>query len=225
MAVLKFGALVTEIKGSIGGTTFRMKGATPVIYNKPLRSNRSRNNVNNRSMDLGSLFGIWSTLSSTVRDDWNYQATLFTFPDKFGNLRNLTGRQLFVKLHAQSLNFAGNINPTTLSSSITTPILNRIDAFVGLGTCTLFLTNAQGMGQMFIGIRRCSSVTNPRPQERIRVIHQASSFMQSTFNFYSSFVSAGFVPIVGDYYLCNFYIVNPSGFRSAVGSGVFVWQS
>lgn len=224
MATFKLGAIITAIKGSIGGTTFRTNNATSIAYNKPLRSNRSRNNKFNRSMVIGSLFNVWSTLSEPVRTEWNDQASLYQFPDKFGVLRNLTGRQLFVKLHTQLLNFSGTIDPSTLSSAITTPILNRIDAFVSLGTCTLFLSNAQGMGQMFICVRRCNAVTSPRPRERFRVIFQGSSFMQSTFNFYSSFISAGLIPRVGDYYLCNFYIVNPSGFRSAVGSSVFVWQ-
>lgn len=101
MATFKLGAIITDIAGSIGGTTLKRNGSYKVIMNKSSGTPYSRS-YNNRSLQyLPYIFKAWSGLDNSEKAAWKDKALLFTFPDKFGTLRTLSGRQLFVKLNAQ----------------------------------------------------------------------------------------------------------------------------
>ena len=101
MATFKLGAIITDIAGSIGGTTLKRNGAYKVIMNKSSGTPYSRSYNNPSLQYLPFIFKSWSRLSDEEKAAWKEQALLFTFPDKFGTLRTLSGRQLFVKLNAQ----------------------------------------------------------------------------------------------------------------------------
>ncbi len=101
MATFKLGAIITDIAGSIGGTTLKRNGSYKVIMNKSSGTPYSRSYNNPSLRYLPFIFKSWSLLSDPEKAAWKEQALLFTFPDKFGTLRTLSGRQLFVKLNAQ----------------------------------------------------------------------------------------------------------------------------
>ena len=101
MATFKLGAIITDIAGSIGGTTLKRNGAYKVIMNKSSGTPYSRSYNNPSLQYLPFIFKSWSRLSDEEKKAWIDQAKNFTFPDKFGALRTLSGRQLFVKLNAQ----------------------------------------------------------------------------------------------------------------------------
>lgn len=101
MATFKLGAIITDIAGSIGGTTLKRNGSYKVIMNKSSGTPYSRSYNNPSLQYLPFIFKSWSRLDDAEKKAWKEQALLYTFPDKFGTLRNLSGRQLFVKLNAQ----------------------------------------------------------------------------------------------------------------------------
>lgn len=102
MATFKLGAIVTDIAGSIGGTTLKRNGNYKVMMNKSGGSPYSKLLKNNALSYLGNIFKAWSLLDTATQEAWKAQALLYTFPDKFGNLRTLSGRQLFIKLCGQN---------------------------------------------------------------------------------------------------------------------------
>ena len=101
MATFKLGAIITDIAGSIGGTTLKRNGSYKVIMNKSSGTPYSRSYNNPSLQYLPFIFKYWSRLSDEEKAAWKEQALLYTFPDKFGTLRTLSARQLFVKLNAQ----------------------------------------------------------------------------------------------------------------------------
>lgn len=126
MATFKLGAIITDIAGSIGGTTLKRNGSYRVIMNKPSGSAYSRLLQNRAISYLGSIFKAWSFLDTATKEAWNTLALSFTFPDKFGTLRNLTGRQLFIKLNSQNyVNDTRIIDPTTVNSDVPVFVLEE----------------------------------------------------------------------------------------------------
>ena len=101
MATFKLGAIITDIAGSIGGTTLKRNGGYKVIMNKSSGTSYSKSYNNPSLQYLPFIFKSWSYLDNAEKSAWKEQALLFKFPDKFGTLRTLSGRQLFVKLNAQ----------------------------------------------------------------------------------------------------------------------------
>ena len=117
MATFKLGAIITDIAGSIGGTTLKRNGAYKVIMNKSSGTPYSRSYDNPSLKYLPFIFKSWSLLSDSEKSAWKEQALLYTFPDKFGTLRTLSGRQLFVKLNAQRwLDTPSFVDVSTISS-------------------------------------------------------------------------------------------------------------
>jgi hypothetical protein len=108
MAILKMGALVTEIVGSLGGNAFKRQRGTQVMFKKSNGASRSKV-LNNKTLSQKSqILKSWSSLTTEVKAEWNFQATKYQFPNKFGDMVNLTGIQLQRKLQIQ-------LSPVTLT--------------------------------------------------------------------------------------------------------------
>lgn len=103
MAVIKLGSIVTDIAGSIGGTTFRRTSTGHAVYNKQGRQVKSAFAKASRKNELGNIFSNWYNLSEIERQQWAINASTYPQKDKFGNTKYLSGRQLYTKLNAQLL--------------------------------------------------------------------------------------------------------------------------
>jgi hypothetical protein len=128
MATIKLGAWITNIAGSIGGTTFRRNQNKIVVSNKTRGASRNRL-LNNFALNaLRTIIQAWSLLPQATRDAWATQAAIFQFPDKFGDLKNLNSRELYIKLTGHLLVVRETTpNPNTLSSVVfTSPILDFV---------------------------------------------------------------------------------------------------
>ena len=99
MAVIKMGALVTEIAGSIGGTTFRRFRGSFVMYNKSVGGSMNKLLTNQRLQYLAWLSKQYNLLSTSDRETWATETVKYTFPDKFGNSRILSPKDFFVKMN------------------------------------------------------------------------------------------------------------------------------
>ena len=126
MAVIKLGSIITDIAGSIGGTTFRRTGTGHAVYNKQGRQVKSAFAPASRKNELGNIFSNWYNLSESEREQWAINASTYPLKDKFGNTKYLTGRQLYTKLNAQLL-------PAGASSNV-----QSFDPFVELAPVSIY---------------------------------------------------------------------------------------
>ncbi len=133
MAKFILGGIVTNIAGSVGGTTLRRVPNGFSMYNKIKGTSVAKLLINPRIPQIASIFQRWSSLSDVERAGWNNQATLITFPDKFGTQKNLTGRELFNKANIQllpvdsSINSASGFTATTVDFTLDSMIMNADD--------------------------------------------------------------------------------------------------
>jgi hypothetical protein len=97
MATAKLSGFVTEIAGSVGGTTFKRSPYGLVIINKSRGASKNRLLNNPGFLGLQTLRNIWKDLSLNHQQAWNTRATEVSFPNKFGNMVYLSGYQLFIK--------------------------------------------------------------------------------------------------------------------------------
>ena len=126
MAVIKLGSIVTDIAGSIGGTTFRRTSTGHAAYNKQGRQVKSAFAKTSRKNELGNIFSSWYNLTENEREQWALNASVYPLKDKFGNTKYLTGRQLYTKLNAQLL-------PANVTSNV-----NNFDSFVELAPVNIY---------------------------------------------------------------------------------------
>lgn len=96
MARIVYSGLVTEIKGSIGGTTFQSNRSGYIVRNKQYKGPvRSVGNVK-----AGRAFAIasrrWGSLTAAQRTAYNTMASTYNYVDLWGNTKTLTGFQWFM---------------------------------------------------------------------------------------------------------------------------------
>ena len=122
MAVARLGALITQLAGSIGGTTIRRSGGNLVMYNRPngLSLNKLRANV--RLPLLTSANKGWGMVPQNEREQFERIARGVQFPDRFGNMRFITPRQVFNKSAGRLIVYQLPI-PPWLEWQYSTPIV------------------------------------------------------------------------------------------------------
>lgn len=97
MATAKLSGFVTEIAGSVGGTTFKRSPYGLVIINKSRGASKNRLLNNSGFLELQSLRNQWQYLTTGLKEGWNTKATEVSFPNKFGDMVYISGYQLYIK--------------------------------------------------------------------------------------------------------------------------------
>jgi hypothetical protein len=113
MANVKYGSIVTDMKGKVGGQTFKgtkaggvlQNNATPVKGAKLTKADAGR--AINPYVNMAAVSSSWRALSDSQRSDWNGAAPSFPFKNKFGVLYTASGYQLYVSCNLNSFILGG----------------------------------------------------------------------------------------------------------------------
>lgn len=106
MGKIKFGALVSEIRGAIGGTVFARNGSGAYARKNTAPVNPQTSAQMAVRATLGTLSNEWKSLDN--QESWNEAAQDWTALNVFGDALRYSGQQLFLKLNASRRAF----NPT-----------------------------------------------------------------------------------------------------------------
>jgi len=200
MARIKFGSIVTEIHGKIGGTIFQS--------NKHGFSAKNTNNISrslsgsqiNSQQALLKAVKLWYTFQPDQQLAWNNYAATYPQPCKHNPSSFLTGYELFVKYHSTVFQFADAV----LTYPVTTPRTPPVPSptlVVGDLSFTLF-PNWDVISNYFycnvaISYPVKSSVNFVGCKPRV-LINYYSDVEQ--FNLYDLYLAKfGIIPNVGDY--------------------------
>lgn len=113
-ANVKYGAIITEIKGKVGGHTFKATTQGGVMQTKTNRSASGRSQGKLTKADAGRVINplkntglnasSWRSLTTLQRADWISAAPNFPFLNKFGEYYTPSGFQLFMSVNNNLLN-------------------------------------------------------------------------------------------------------------------------
>lgn len=99
MAKIKFGMMMTDARGKLGGQVFSKNRAGAYIRTKVSPVNpRTSTQMTSRSI-LGSLSTSWNDITDAQRESWNKAVSQWQKTDIFGDLKQPTGKNLFVRLN------------------------------------------------------------------------------------------------------------------------------
>ena len=91
MAIIEYGAIITDIKGSIGGVTFQHNSAGKIARLKSSKFKSQSEKARYKHYAITSNINSWQKLTLDEQQEWNAYAKLHTKYDKFGKERTLTG--------------------------------------------------------------------------------------------------------------------------------------
>lgn len=122
MAKIKFGMMMTDARGKLGGQVFSKNRGGAYVRTKVTPSNpQTADQVAQRAL-LSSASQAWRGLTEAQRESWNGAVSNYASTNVFGDIINPTGAQLHTKLNI-NVSLAGGTAITTppLPVGITSP--------------------------------------------------------------------------------------------------------
>jgi hypothetical protein len=116
MAKIKFGAMMTDASGKLGGQVFAKNRGGAYIRTKTTPLNPQTTAQMSIRGIFASISTAWSQLTESQRATWNNFVSDYARTDVFGDLRNPSGKNLFQRLN-QNL----SISSQALIDVCTTP--------------------------------------------------------------------------------------------------------
>jgi hypothetical protein len=102
MAKIKFGMMMVDARGKLGGQVFSKNRAGAYIRTKVTPSNPQTDSQTSVRATFAVFSQKWSALSEEQRIGWNGAVASWSTTDIFGDLRNPTGKNLYLKLNQQA---------------------------------------------------------------------------------------------------------------------------
>ena len=215
MATVKLGVMVSDIAGSLGAVTFRRFRGTTIVSQKQRGASRNTLFQNSAINILSPIFQEWKGLSDAVRDKWDAEALLFTFPDKFGTMRNITGRELYVKLNTNCV-FAKLGRPDVNALSNVVPaVTGSLSASVSLAGNLVLASTGLFPSQRYTiqsNIRKNDAISPT--YTRRKILTSITGIGDPTLVFVGFLSNYMPLAIIGNKMYFYLKIVNSSGFKS-----------
>lgn len=206
MALIKFGAFVTDIRNKVGGTVFSKNAAGAYVKNKVTPLNPATARLSNVHTRMALLSQAWRGLTAAQRTSWNDAASSFPYTNQFGDTYYLSGLSLHNALNLALL----NINESALTEPPTPATVE--------GVYTATLTAAKGTPAMSLAFTQ-----DPVPADTAYVLYATPgispgvSFYKGRFRYISFLDAAATSPadILADY-TAKFGAVPAAGQKVAV---------
>lgn len=108
MALLKFGAMIADARGSIGGTVFARNRGGAYARNRTVPINPGTTRQTAVRALLGDLANAWTnTLTQVQRDAWELYAANVPLVNSLGEARNVSGINMYVRTNSVMLDTGG----------------------------------------------------------------------------------------------------------------------
>ena len=191
MARIKLGAIVTDIKGKVGGHVFQKGRSSIIMRSNPAKIIKARNQIDSgvgraaprNKLNFDKAVKYWSQISLADRLSWSALIGVWQFKNSFGDSYNGTGYQIFI---------AANLNLLVLGKSmISEAPIKKVAEFMNVtlndyslsGSWTInILTTPLNKQNMLISSSRNQNVTKNKGSVRLTRIAQIGVLAASTAN-------------------------------------------
>jgi photosystem II stability/assembly factor-like uncharacterized protein len=123
MARTQYGAMITELNGSIGGFTFQQNASGKISRTRVSRISANTPRQAYPKNTFRYVVGLWNGLTSTQKGAWNTFAAANSFTDYWGRTKTLTGYNWFMALNVnlRLIDTVEITTPPTLGSPVVVP--------------------------------------------------------------------------------------------------------
>jgi hypothetical protein len=151
MAKIKFGMIVTDGRGKLGGQVFSKNRGGAYIRTKVTPTNPQSTAQTLVRQSFAEYSQNWSALTAALITAWNASVSSWSKTDIFGDLRNPTGKNLYLRLNqnATLAGYPGISSPpekaemvsgivTDINFSQSGALIEFIDVYAGSGARVVF---------------------------------------------------------------------------------------
>ena len=190
MAKIKFGAMMVDASGKLGGQVFSKNRGGAYIRTKSTPLNpQTRSQMFVRGI-FASISTAWSGLPEASRLSFNNLVSSYARTDIFGDLRNPSGKNLFQRLN-QNLEISGQPQITNCEQPSEVPFANIVSVTLSEGASEInVLTNGDTTGSKVVvwGTPPLSAGTSfvKNKLRQIAVLNGGLAIDQNVYNEYVS---------------------------------------
>lgn len=199
MAKIKFGMMMTDARGKLGGQVFSKNAAGAYIRTKVTPSNpQSARQSAVRSL-FGSISQQWSALTDAQRAAWNGAVEDWQRTDVFGDLKKPTGKALFQRLNNQA-QVAGLQAVTDVPQKLEMPEDVVSAAVIDTTATEIQLTgvNSDASTRVVLFATATLSAGTKFVKNKLRQIYSADGDAFSATDAYAAYVDKFGAPTAGD---------------------------
>lgn len=212
MAKIKFGMMMTDASGKLGGQVFSKNRGGSYVRTKvtPLNPQTTAQSVV-RGI-FASISQAWSSLTQADRDSFNGFVNDYARTDVFGDLRNPSGKALFQRLN-QNLEISGQAQITTCVTPEAVPFANVTSAN-GDNSSTTFVVNTAGdctASQVVVWATPRLSQGTTFVKNRLRQLEVFAGGDADTYDIQASYVAMFGQPQAGDNIFIGVRVINRNG--------------
>lgn len=124
MARITTSALISDIRGKVGGVVFQGGQSGLIVRNKSIPVNRRTLAQTQSKKDLFNIQQEWRALTDSQRDDWNLFAATYPVLQKFSTTKTINGQQYFIKYNDYRVRYNLGI---LQDPDFTLPSFNAVD--------------------------------------------------------------------------------------------------
>ena len=150
MAKIKFGMMMTDASGKLGGHVFAKNRGGSYVRTKGIPTNPQTSFQSAIRSMFAAISSAWSGLTTSARLSWNEAVSSYATTDIFGDLRNPSGKALFQRLN-QNLALSGQAQLTVCPQPL--PVPNGLLSLAGADVSSTTLdieTNGDSTGSVMV---------------------------------------------------------------------------
>ena len=219
MAKIKFGMMMTDARGKLGGQVFSKNRGGAYIRTKVTPSNpRSTFQQAIRSL-LSTFSQQWSALTEAQRASWNGAVANWSKTDIFGDIKNPTGKNLFVRLNNKAVN-AGYASMTDAPEKAETPLNDCTGVVVNISATTIDLVGLTGIAGARVIVSATPQLTagTSNAKNKFRQIYNAVSNAVVDTDLFNAYKDRFGTPVAGANIQFAVELVLPNGQSSVPAS-------
>jgi hypothetical protein len=198
MARVQYGAMITALKGNVGGSTFQNGNSCKVLRNKGYKVGSSTQARQSANKQVFSQAQRWRTLADVDKQTWLGLVGTWIFYDKFGNAYNANSYQIFVAYNAALLSINEAVVNTPSSPVVSALLANPVIVYSLSGHFNLTVTATTGWQQQvqFFASRPLSPGINNN-NAKLRFIDNMQTNSTNTQDMESPYTAIFGTPTVG----------------------------
>ena len=212
MAKIKFGMMMTDASGKLGGQVFSKNRGGSYVRTKVTPTNPQTSAQSTIRGIFANISSRWSSLTDAQRNSFNGFVQAYARTDIFGDLRNPSGKSLFQRLN-QNLEISGQAQTDVCTSPVEVPFANLSSAS-GLESAGVFEVSCGGDltgSKVVVWATPQMSQGTKFVKNQLRQLLVVAGANALVVDIYAAYVSKFGIPVAGANIAIGVRIINANG--------------
>jgi hypothetical protein len=199
MAKIKFGMMMTDARGKLGGQVFSKNRSGAYIRTKVTPTNPQSTFQSAVRQSFGAFSQAWSGLTDAQRTAWDGAVSQWSTTDIFGDLKNPTGKNLYLRLNQQATQAGfSSFTAVPAKTEMVEGIITSSEFGIAAGTITVPGVNTSGTGRLILSATPVLSQGTSFVKNKLRDIYNSSTGGYGPVTVANNYIARFGAPTIGD---------------------------